>query len=448
VLYLYSPSHHPSSSSIIILLSIFYVYLSSYISQQQLTPSHFFVFAATSSLAACSLSSMSNSTKVEEEGVEVNLALAVPPNPTGKKNSSEVNINALPPFTITSEDGVNKIRRRFALAALVIAAGGAGVSIGTMTNKDIIAKAVDANTNFSKASKAPSKKQVCLADPFNDTYDNPCMCGVDEAMVADSRIMETSLKYRVYADSQEDVESAVTSIEESIQKSIIKSGTCGPLSKDADQVIITEVSSSHVIITDEPCPGDNADGIDAKVCKVVSGGFTVKVGVTASHGGQEERMLQLDKPAKKELEAQLDGAIIQLQDELGLTKKEANAIEKKLNKVLKAAIKSLSGGAAGSVEISIVGDSIEIKVVPPCSWKLNEGYCRNPNSCFPITTCPTSAAVGDTIGELDFNGSTYSIILDSITSDTEIYTIPFGTIILLDDGNSLFFLGLTWTIAP
>ena len=343
--------HHPFE---------YFLCLSLFLSQQQLTPSHFCLWQRLLLLLRAVLSSMStNSTKVEEEGVEVNLALpgnfthhgddhhvgkAVPPNPTGKRNNSdsEANVKAgALPITKTSEDGVNKTRRRFALAALVIATGACGGSIGTMTNKDIIAKAVDANTNFSKASKAPSKKQVCLSDPFNDTYDNPCTCGVDEAMVADSRIMVTSLKYHVYADSQEAVDSAVTSIEESIQKSIIKSGTCGPVSKDADQVIITEVSSSHVINTDEPCPADNADGIDANVCKVVSGGFTVKVGVTASHGGQEERLLQLDNAAKKELEAQLDGAIMQLQDELGLTKKEAKAIEKKLNKVLKAAIKSL-----------------------------------------------------------------------------------------------------------
>jgi hypothetical protein len=330
----------------------------------------------------------------------------------------------------------------------VIAAGGAGVSIGTMTNKDIIAKAVDANTNnFSKASKAPSKKQVCLADHFNDTYDNPCMCGVDEAMVADSMIMETNLNYRVYADSEEAVENAVASIGESIQKSIIKSGVCGPVSKDADQVIITEVSSSHVI-TDEPCPTDNADGIDANICKVVSEGFTVKVGVTASHGGQEqdERMLQkLDKQAKKELEAQLDGAIIQLQDELRLTKKEAKALEKKLNKVLKAAIKSLSGCAACSIEISIVGDSIEIKVVPAeCAggW-LNEAYCNSPSGfCFTFDNCPTSAAIGDTIGEFDLGFISSDVVLNSVINDKMILVDLPGlsavdfTLTLSEDGKS------------
>lgn len=203
-------------------------------------------------------------------------------------------------------------------------------------------------------------------------------------------------------------------------------------------------------------------------------------------------MLQLDKPAKKELEAQLDGAIIQLQDELGLTKKEAKAIEKKLNKVLKAAIKSLSGCAACSIEISIVGDSIEIKVVPPTDppssqpssssqpslslqpssssepssepcvlggWKLNEEYCYisfeliNPDNCFTFDTCPISAASGDTIGEFDYEGVNYSVSLKSITSNKVIMIniSTFSTdrtLTLSEDGNSFTDkFGNPWTIA-
>jgi hypothetical protein len=209
---------------------------------------------------------------------------------------------------------------------------------------------------------------------------------------------------------------------------------------------------------------------------------------------QEERMLQLDKPAKKELEAQLDGAIMQLQDELGLTKKEAKELEKKLNKDLKAAIKSLSGGAAGSIEVSVVGNSIEIKILPGTTtttstttagtttssttttttgatttaagcaggWKLNEAYCLTPNQgiyvCYTFTKCPTLATSGGTIGEsvqygCDDDDTSESVVLNSITSDMEIIVITGGTTLftwkLSEDGT--YFtnnFGYTYSITP
>ena len=200
-------------------------------------------------------------------------------------------------------------------------------------------------------------------------------------------------------------------------------------------------------------------------------------------------MLQLDNPTKKELEAQLDGAIMQLQDELGLTKKQAKELEKKLNKDLKKAIKSKSLSGGESIDISIVEDSIEIKVVPGTTtteatttagtttstttttttaagcaggWMLNKPYCitTGTNVCFTFTSCPTSAAVEDTIGKIVNDFGPNSVVLNSFTSNKEISVKYFRAGVtfylflrLSDDGGNSFTTGsgttlITYSITP
>jgi hypothetical protein len=82
-------------------------------------------------------------------------------------------------------------------------------------------------------------------------------------------------------------------------------------------------------------------------------------------------------------------------------------------------------------------------------WKLNEPYCyfytvRSILRCITFTTCPTSDAVGTTIGEYKYtipDSGTYSepVDLNSFTSDTVISTFICPcteTITLSADGNS------------
>jgi hypothetical protein len=52
----------------------------------------------------------------------------------------------------------------------------------------------------------------------------------------------------------------------------------------------------------------------------------------------------------------------------------------------------------------------------PGDWKICQQYCYT-SICFKFFTCPSSAAVGTTIGESFLSGTTFQINLDSSTSD-------------------------------
>jgi hypothetical protein len=94
-------------------------------------------------------------------------------------------------------------------------------------------------------------------------------------------------------------------------------------------------------------------------------------------------------------------------------------------------------------------------------WLLNKAYCYDPVSeCVTFTICPTSDAAGNTIGGISNSFGSFSIDLDSFTSNKEIsvsYIRSSVTIriflTLSDDGGNSFTTGsgttlITYSITP
>ncbi len=72
-------------------------------------------------------------------------------------------------------------------------------------------------------------------------------------------------------------------------------------------------------------------------------------------------------------------------------------------------------------------------------WKLNQPYCRDGTDggdCYTFNTCPTSTAVGTTIGEGDNFGNTSTVGLYTFISDTLI------VVTAMLEGGITFYLGL------
>lgn len=98
-------------------------------------------------------------------------------------------------------------------------------------------------------------------------------------------------------------------------------------------------------------------------------------------------------------------------------------------------------GGSGGTTTTTTSSTTTTTTAAGCAggWKLNEAYCTGTGNCITFDTCPTSAASGDTIGELvNSAGGKGDIILISITSDTVIYISigygSYGTFYLSDDG--------------
>ena len=87
-------------------------------------------------------------------------------------------------------------------------------------------------------------------------------------------------------------------------------------------------------------------------------------------------------------------------------------------------------------------------------WKLKKKYCLvDSNSCIKFTTCPTSTAVGTTIGEYDAGSIGGPVNLDSIISSDNkeiVISIQGGLqeipITVSDDGNSFDLYGNIFAI--